>query len=38
MIAAKVPSSWRYPHENDINDIYRCIPESVDMISPIALS
>jgi hypothetical protein len=37
MTSAKVPSSCNFPHDNDTNNIYKCIPEDVDMISPMAL-
>jgi hypothetical protein len=37
MTSRKVPSSCNYPHNNDKNNIYKCIPEDADMISPLAL-
>ena len=37
MTSVKVPSSCNFTHDNDTNNIYKCIPEDVDMISPMAL-
>jgi hypothetical protein len=37
MTSAKVPSSCNFPHDNETNNIYKCIPEDVDMFSPMAL-
>jgi hypothetical protein len=37
MTSTKVPSSYNFPHDNDTNNIYKCIPEDADIISPMAL-
>jgi hypothetical protein len=37
MNSTKVPSSCNFTHDNDTNNIYKCILEDVDMISPMAL-
>jgi hypothetical protein len=37
MTSAKVPSSYNFPHDNDTNNIYKCILEDADMISSMAL-
>jgi hypothetical protein len=37
MTSTKVPSTCNFAHDNDANNIYKCIPEDVDMIYPMDL-
>jgi hypothetical protein len=37
MTLAKVPSSYNFTHDNDTNNIYKCIPQDADIISPMVL-
>jgi hypothetical protein len=37
MSSTKLPSTCNFTHDNDANNIYKCIPEDADMIYPMDL-